>query len=92
MSPPYAYYLYIWPQIFIFQLNLVYQKYICSKQKLRLIKYKLIKNVTNEKSFKVFLTDLVEECKTWHLKGDNISKSQPATIKILKLLIDKPVF
>lgn len=92
MAPPYAYYLYIWPQIFIFQLNLVYQKCICSQQKLRLTKYKLIKNLTNEKSFKVFLTDLVEERKTWHLKVDNISKSQPGTIKILKLLIYKPVF
>lgn len=40
-----------------------------------------------------FVTYLVEECKRWHLKGDeNISESQPITNKISTLLMYKPVF
>lgn len=60
---------------------------------LGLLKSKFIKNVTNERSFKVFVTHLVEARKIWHLKGDDrISESQPVAIEIAKWLRYEPVF
>lgn len=54
-----------------------------------LVKHKIIKKRVNI----WFVTYLVEECKRWHLKGDeNISESQPIANEILRVLVYKPVF
>lgn len=96
MSPTYTDYRHIWPDIDIsVKSNLLKKKRksVWSQEELRLLKCKLIKKVTYERSFKVFVTHLVEERKIWHLKADDhISEGLPVAIKMAKLLNYKPVF